>query len=127
MRTYMEEYNYWLASDVVDDMTKAELRSIAGDDAEIEGRFAKMLSFGTAGLRGTMKAGLGNMNVYTIRYATQALADVVIAHGGQVDGNSEEGHGVAIAYDSRTTARCLQARRQAFLQLTELRCISSMH
>ena len=45
MRTYMEEYNYWLSSDAVDAATKQELESIAGNEAEIEGRFKAMLTF----------------------------------------------------------------------------------
>ena len=104
MRTFMEEYNYWLESDVVDSKTKEELRSIADNKEEIEGRFKAMLSFGTAGLRGIMKAGIGNMNVYTVRYATQGLANLIIEKGGQIGGNSEEGNGVAIAYDSRNNS-----------------------
>ena len=104
MRTFMEEYNYWLESDVVDSATKEELRSIADNKDEIEGRFKAMLSFGTAGLRGTMKAGIANMNVYTVRYATQGLANLIIEKGGQIGGNSEEGNGVAIAYDSRNNS-----------------------
>ena len=104
MRTYMEEYNYWLASDVVDSKTKEELQSIAGNEAEIEGRFKAMLTFGTAGLRGTMKAGIANMNVYTVRYATQGLANLIIAQGGQIGGDSPEGNGVAIAFDSRNNS-----------------------
>ncbi len=105
MRSYMEEYRYWLESDAVDAKTKEELRSIADNEAEIEGRFKAMLSFGTAGLRGTMKAGIGNMNVYTVRYATQGLANLIIEKGGQIGGCSEEGHGVAIAHDSRNNSR----------------------
>lgn len=105
MRNYREEYEYWLASDVVDEETKAELRALEGNDAEIEARFKAMLSFGTAGLRGTMKAGLGHMNVYTVRYATQGFANLIIAKGGQIGGDSEEGNGVAIAYDSRNNSR----------------------
>ena len=104
MRSFMEEYLYWLESDVVDSATKEELRSIANDPAEIEGRFKAMLTFGTAGLRGTMKAGIGNMNVYTVRYATQGLANLIIEKGGQVGGDSHEGNGVAIAYDSRNNS-----------------------
>ena len=104
MRSFMEEYLYWLESDVVDSATKEELRSIANDPAEIEGRFKAMLTFGTAGLRGTMKAGIGNMNVYTVRYATQGLANLIIEKGGQVGGDSPEGNGVAIAYDSRNNS-----------------------
>jgi len=105
MRNYREEYEYWLASDVVDEETKEELRSIADDEAEIEGRFMKMLSFGTAGLRGIMKAGLNAMNVYVIRYATQAMANLVIQNDGQIGGKSEEGNGVAIAHDCRNNSR----------------------
>ena len=105
MRTYMEEYKYWLESDAVDEATKEELRGIADNEAEIEGRFKAMLSFGTAGLRGTMKAGIGNMNVYTVRYATQGLANLIIEKGGQIGGDSDEGCGVAIAHDSRNNSR----------------------
>ena len=104
MRTYREEYEYWLASDVVDEQTKEELRGLEGNEAEIEGRFKAMLTFGTAGLRGTMKAGIGNMNVYTVRYATQGLSNLIIEKGGQIGGCSEEGNGVAIAFDSRNNS-----------------------
>ncbi len=104
-RNYREEYEYWLASDAVDDATKSELKALAGNDAEIEGRFKAMLSFGTAGLRGIMKAGLGNMNIYTVRYATQGFANLIISKGGQIGGDSAEGNGVAIAYDSRNNSR----------------------
>ena len=112
MRSFMEEYNYWLESDVVDSSTKEELRSIADNPEEIEGRFKAMLTFGTAGLRGIMKAGIANMNVYTVRYATQGLANLVIEKGGQIGGDSEEGNGVAIAYDSRNNS-ALFAREAA--------------
>lgn len=104
MRTWREEYQYWLNAEAVDEQTRAELKGLDGNEAEIEGRFSRMLSFGTAGLRGIMAAGLNNMNVYTIRYATQALANVVIANEGHIGGSSEEGHGVAIAYDCRNNS-----------------------
>ncbi len=105
MRTYREEYEYWLASDAVDEKTKEELRALEGNETEIEGRFKAMLTFGTAGLRGIMGAGIGCMNVYTVRYATQGLANLVIANGGQIGGDSPEGNGVAIAHDSRLNSR----------------------
>ena len=105
MRTYREEYEYWLASDIVDEKTKEELRALEGKEEEIEGRFKAMLTFGTAGLRGIMGAGIGCMNVYTVRYATQGLANLVIANGGQIGGDSKEGNGVAIAHDSRLNSR----------------------
>ena len=104
-RNYREEYEYWLSSNVVDEKTKEELRALEGDDKEIEGRFKGMLTFGTAGLRGIMGAGIGMMNVYTVRYATQGLANLIIANGGQLGGKSKEGNGVAIAHDSRNNSR----------------------
>ena len=95
---YKEEYNRWLESELVDEATKAELRAIAGDEKEIEGRFSKLLDFGTAGLRGIMCAGLFGMNVYTVRYATQGLANLI--NSSDVPGKS----GVTISYDSRNNS-----------------------
>ncbi len=95
---YKNEYNRWLESSVVDDETKQELCAIAGDEKEIEGRFSKLLDFGTAGLRGIMCAGLFGMNVYTVRYATQGLADLI--KNSEVEGKS----GVTISYDSRNNS-----------------------
>ncbi len=115
MRTYREEYEYWLASDVVDEKTKEELRAIEGNETEIEGRFKAMLTFGTAGLRGIMGAGIGMMNVYTVRYATQGLANLIIAKGGQIGGDSPEGNGVAIAHDSRNNSRLFAEEAAAVL------------
>ncbi len=115
MRNYREEYEYWLASDVVDEKTKEELRALEGNDLEIEGRFKAMLTFGTAGLRGIMGAGIGMMNVYTVRYATQGLANLIIAKGGQIGGDSPEGNGVAIAHDSRNNSRLFAEEAAAVL------------
>ncbi|MGI6721600.1 MAG: phospho-sugar mutase [Anaerovoracaceae bacterium] len=95
---YRDNYEKWLASSVVDEKTKKELRGIAGDEKEIEDRFAGMLNFGTAGLRGIMRAGLNGINVYTVRYATQGLADLINSCG------EEQGGGVTIAYDSRNNS-----------------------
>lgn len=95
---YRNEYNRWLESELVDEATKEELRAIAGDEKEIEGRFSKLLDFGTAGLRGIMCAGLFGMNVYTVRYATQGLANLIKS-------SSEPGKsGVTISYDSRNNS-----------------------
>ena len=95
MRNYMEEYKYWIDSNVIDRKTRAELESIAGNEKEIEGRFRQMMTFGTGGLRQVMKAGISTMNIYTVRYATQALANVVKREGGE---------SVVIAYDSRNNS-----------------------
>ena len=93
-----ENYEKWLSSPVVDEATKAELRGIAGDETELKSRFMSYLSFGTAGLRGTMAAGTNRMNVYTVAHATQGLADLII-------GCSAAERGVAVAYDSRNNSR----------------------
>ncbi len=96
---YMENYRSWLDCDQVDKETKAELESLDCDEAAIEDRFAEMLSFGTAGLRGVMRAGLNGMNVYTVRYATQGLANVILSCGENIGG------GVTIAHDCRNNSR----------------------
>lgn len=121
MRNYREEYEYWLSSAYVDEETKAELKALEGNEEEIEGRFRSMLSFGTAGLRGTMKAGLANMNVYTVRYATQGLANLIITEGGHIGGASDAGSGVAIAYDSRLNSELFAREAAAVLAANGIR------
>ncbi len=91
---YKEMYESWLANPYFDEATKAELKGIEGNDKEIEDRFYTELEFGTAGLRGVIGAGTNRMNIYTVRKATQGLANYIKKVGG-------EGRGVAIAYDSR--------------------------
>lgn len=91
---YKELYNDWLSNPYFDDDTKAELEAIKSDEKEIEDRFYKELEFGTAGLRGVIGAGTNRMNIYTVRKATQGLANYIIKMHG-------EDRGVAIAYDSR--------------------------
>ena len=120
-RNYREEYEYWLESKVVDEKTKEELRALEGNDQEIEGRFKSMLTFGTAGLRGIMGAGIGMMNVYTVRYATQGLANLIIANGGQLGGKSKEGNGVAIAHDSRNNSRLFAEEAAAVLAANNIK------
>ena len=81
MRSYKEEYQYWLDSPALDEEEWKELSAIADDEKEIESRFYAPLEFGTAGLRGVMATGLNRMNVHVIRWATQAFAEVVKAEG----------------------------------------------
>mgnify|MGYP004692514065 FL=1 len=92
--SYREQYDFWLKDAYFDKATKEELRSIAGNEGEIEDRFYKELEFGTGGLRGVIGAGTNRMNIYTVRKATQGLANYIIKQGGR-------DRGVAIAYDSR--------------------------
>ncbi|HHW95293.1 MAG TPA: phospho-sugar mutase [Mogibacterium sp.] len=105
MKNYMKEYKYWIDSDVVDEASKEELKKISENDEEIKSRFSKNLSFGTAGLRGIMKAGTNSMNVYVVRYATQGFANLIKSEGGQIGGDSKEGQGAVIAYDSRNNSK----------------------
>lgn len=94
MKDYMKIYEQWLADPYFDEDTKNELRAIAGDENEIRERFYMDLEFGTAGLRGIIGAGINRMNIYTVRRATQGLANYIKKQGG-------EEKGVAIAFDSR--------------------------
>ena len=91
---YKERYEEWLANPYFDVETKAELESIKENENEIKERFYTDLEFGTAGLRGIIGAGTNRMNIYTVRKATQGLANYIKKSG-------NEGRGVAIAYDSR--------------------------
>ena len=94
MKDYKAIYEEWLTNPYFDEETKEELKAISGDEKEIKERFYMDLEFGTAGLRGVIGAGINRMNVYTVRRATQGLADYILEQGG-----AEKG--VAIAYDSR--------------------------
>ncbi len=94
MVDYREAYESWLKDDYFDEEIKRELREIAADEKEIEDRFYRELEFGTGGLRGVIGAGTNRMNIYTVRKATQGLANYIIKAKGQEKG-------VAIAYDSR--------------------------
>ena len=93
---YQKEYRKWLDSGVLTAAEQAELEAIAGDDREIESRFYGPLEFGTAGLRGTMAMGLHHMNIYVVRHATQAFANVICA-----EGEKAREKGVAVCMDCR--------------------------
>jgi len=93
---YRKEYEKWLASDALTAAEHAELEAIRDDDKEIKERFYAPLEFGTAGLRGTMKMGLHQMNRFVINWATQGFADVISAEGAEA-----KERGVAICMDCR--------------------------
>ncbi len=94
---HIEKYQLWLETEATDESTKTELRAIEGNDDEIKFRFSKRLDFGTAGLRGTMKAGTNAMNVYTVAQATQGFADLIKSETGTE-------RPVVVAYDSRNNS-----------------------
>ena len=110
MNNYKEQYNFWATDAYFDASTKAELEAIRGDEKEIEDRFYRDLEFGTGGLRGVIGAGTNRMNLYTVRKASQGLANYILKNGGA-------DKGVAIAFDSRRfspefaeeTALCMAA------------------
>ena len=92
--SYRDTFQFWLEDDYFDVATKEELLAIRNNEAEVEDRFFKDLEFGTGGLRGVIGAGTNRMNFYTVRKATQGLANYIVKQNG-----AEKG--CAIAYDSR--------------------------
>ena len=105
-----ETYEFWCEDSYFDEAARAELRALEGNAEEIEERFYKNLEFGTGGLRGIIVMGTNRMNIYTVRKATQGLANYIIKEKAQEKG-------IAIAYDSRImspefareTALCMAA------------------
>ena len=94
--SYMEKYESWLNNPYFDSTIRKELSDIQNNPKEIEERFYRDLEFGTGGLRGILGAGTNRMNVYTVRKATQGLANYIIK-----EGEAAMKKGAAIAYDSR--------------------------
>ena len=124
---YKEKYKEWLESPFFDTETKNELRKIQNDERQIEDRFYKDLEFGTAGLRGIIGNGTNRMNKYTVRKATQGLANFIRKENGQENG-------VIIAYDSRNfskefsdvAALCLNANGIKTYVFEELRPVPEL-
>ncbi|MDR1539872.1 MAG: phospho-sugar mutase [Clostridiales bacterium] len=106
MANYKEEYERWLSDPAIDEKTKQELNALADDDNEIKERFFKNLEFGTGGLRGILGAGTNRMNIYTVRQATQGLANYILKQG-----PTAQAMGVVIAHDCRRMSRefCIEA------------------
>ncbi|MCI5822380.1 MAG: phospho-sugar mutase [Pararoseburia sp.] len=120
--SYREVYEQWCKNPYFDEDTRKELLDLEGNETEIEDRFYRNLEFGTGGLRGVIGAGTNRMNIYTVRQATQGLANYIISQNGQ-------DKGVAIAYDSRImspefsdeAALCLNANGIKTYRFTSLR------
>lgn len=90
---YNKLFDRWLSTKLEDEALTRELESIRGNDKEIEDRFYRELEFGTGGLRGVLGAGTNRMNIYTVRKATQGLADYL--------NSTVTKPTAAVAYDSR--------------------------
>ncbi len=93
MADIQKMYDLWLEKATADPDLKKELESVAGDEEGKNDRFYRDLEFGTGGLRGVIGAGTNRMNVYTVKKATQGLAEYILENGVEKS--------VAIAYDSR--------------------------
>ncbi len=113
MEQYLLNYERWLASPKLSEAERAELAALRDNETELRLRFTDYLSFGTAGLRGTMKVGMNAMNVHTVAYATQALAELILAEGRAADG-------VAIAYDSRNNSALFAKTAAAVLAAADI-------
>jgi len=92
---YINNYKKWIDSEIINEESRKELLAIQYDDAEIQERFYKNLEFGTGGLRGIISAGTNRINIYTVRKATQGLANFINLS------SSNKLKSVVIAYDSR--------------------------
>ena len=119
--SFRNAYQAWLDSAALSPEEKEELRGIANDPKESESRFFDQLSFGTAGLRGTMCTGLHQMNIHVIRHTTQAFAEVV-----KEEGTAACRQGVAICFDCRNhsaefarEAACVMAANDIQVRLFE--------
>ncbi|MDW7674232.1 MAG: hypothetical protein SCK28_06835 [Bacillota bacterium] len=93
---YMDNFKKWIDIEIINEEVRKELLAIQNNDAEIKERFYKNLEFGTGGLRGIIGAGTNRINIYTVRKATQGLANFI-----NQSSSNENISSVAIAYDSR--------------------------
>lgn len=117
MEDYMKRYLEWLNSDKVDEETKKELRSIEGNNDEIEMRFGSYMEFGTGGLRSKMGAGCGMMNIYTVAQSTEGVARVIDSLG-----EDAKKRGVMLGYDSRHNSALFARRCAEVLTAHGIKC-----
>ena len=96
--SWKENYDAWAKQTDLDAGLKAQMTKM--NDEEKEDAFYAPLSFGTAGMRGLMGAGINRMNIYTVRQATAGLATLMDSLGDDV-----KSRGVAISFDSRHHSR----------------------
>lgn len=97
--SWKDTYQTWLDRKDLEPSLKRQLAAMK-DEKEIEDAFYDPLSFGTAGMRGLMGPGINRMNVYTVRQATEGLAQFMDTLGDEI-----KQRGVAISYDSRHNSR----------------------
>src|SRR5699024_6023767 len=96
MMNWKETYFQWRNFEELDGALKEDLASIEADEKLLEDAFYQPLSFGTAGMRGILGAGINRMNIYTIRQATDGLANLLVDYG-----SDDKDSVVAYAFVSR--------------------------
>ena len=97
-QSIIEKAEAWVKNDYFDSASKKEIQQLidSKDEKELTERFYKDLSFGTGGIRSIIGQGLNRINKYTVRKATQALAETIKTQD-PIDGK----YRVAISYDNR--------------------------
>lgn len=108
MSSYLEQAQEWLNYPNLDENIRKEISSALNDEEKLKEFFYEPLNFGTAGLRGIMRAGTNGMNVHTVAHATQGLANTIIEENGQ-------SRGVAVSYDSRNNSRLFAEKTASVL------------
>ena len=93
MENYKNNFEYWLKNVKEDKDLLDELKVLQSDESKMEDAFYRNLEFGTGGLRGVIGVGTNRMNIYTVRKASQGLANYV--------NNHYKNGSIAISYDSR--------------------------
>lgn len=93
MENYKNNFEYWLKNVKEDNDLLDELKVLQSDESKMEDAFYRNLEFGTGGLRGVIGVGTNRMNIYTVRKASQGLANYV--------NNHYKNGSIAISYDSR--------------------------
>lgn len=94
--TWQKQIERWLRHDRLDELTREALTILQDDEKMAEDAFYQDLAFGTGGMRGEIGPGTNRMNVYTVRKASQGIADYIKANG-----ELAMARGMVIAYDSR--------------------------
>lgn len=94
--TWQENYQIWADRTDLPQNLQDDMKKLAADEKAAEDAFYQPLSFGTAGMRGLLGAGINRMNIFTVRQATEGLARLMDSLDDAV-----KGRGVAISYDSR--------------------------
>ncbi|MBY0121152.1 phospho-sugar mutase [Bacillus sp. S/N-304-OC-R1] len=93
---FKQSYNRWLQFEGLEPELKNELLTFGDNETLIKDAFFKDLEFGTGGMRGEIGAGTNRMNTYTVRKATQGMAEYI-----KLSGAASMSRGVVIAFDSR--------------------------